>query len=47
VIHANVLDYVFQPEDSVFFMSNPFVEETSKAFLKKLVESCKLFPGKT
>lgn len=47
VIHANVLDYTIQPDDSVFFMFNPFVEETLNSFLDRLEASCKLFPRKT
>ena len=47
VIHANVLDYTILPEDFVFFMFNPFVEETLDSFLSKLEESCRLFPRKT
>ena len=47
VIHANVLDYSISQDDVVFFMFNPFVEETLNAFLDKLHESCKIFPRKT
>jgi SAM-dependent methyltransferase len=47
VINANVLDYTILPGDSVFFMFNPFVEETLVAFVTKLEESLKLFPRKT
>ncbi|HLG38628.1 MAG TPA: hypothetical protein VI461_03130, partial [Chitinophagaceae bacterium] len=47
VIHANVLDYTISPEDSVFFMFNPFVEETLSDYLDKLEESCRQFPRKT
>ena len=47
VIHANVLDYAIQSRDSVFFMFNPFVEESLNVFLDKLEESGKLFPRKT
>jgi len=46
VITANVLDYKILPEDSVFFMFNPFAEETLASFLDKLEESCRLFPRK-
>ena len=46
VIHANVLDYLIQPDDAVFFMFNPFAEETLTSFLTRLEESCKLFPRK-
>jgi len=47
VIHANVLDYAIQSGDSVFFMFNPFVEETLDLFLDRLDASCKLYPRKT
>jgi hypothetical protein len=47
VINANVLDYVIQPGDAVFFMFNPFVEETVDLFLDKLEVSCRQFPRKT
>ncbi len=47
VIEGNVPDYIILPEDSVFFMFNPFVEETLVAFLDKLEESRNLFPRKT
>jgi len=47
VIHANVLDYNIQAEDSVFFMFNPFVEETLNLFLDKLQNSCNYVPRKT
>lgn len=39
VICANVLDYPIQPEDTVFFMFNPFVNDTITAFLDKLEDS--------
>ena len=44
VIYANVLDYSIKPDDSVFFMFNPFVEETLNLFLDGLEKSCKLAP---
>jgi SAM-dependent methyltransferase len=47
VIHANVLDYAITPEDAVFFMFNPFIEETLDSFLNRLEASCKSFPRKT
>jgi hypothetical protein len=47
VIHANVLDYTISPQDSVFFMFNPFVEETLNSFLDKLESSRRRFPRKT
>ncbi len=39
VICANVLDYPIQPEDTVFFMFNPFTEDTITGFLDKLEDS--------
>ena len=47
VIHANVLDYSIQSDDAVFFMFNPFVEETVNQFLDKLEVSCSQNPRKT
>jgi SAM-dependent methyltransferase len=47
VMHANVLDYAIRENDSVFFMFNPFVEETLNAFLDRLDASCKMHPRKT
>lgn len=47
VINADVVDYAIQPDDSVFFMFNPFVEETLNIFLNKLEVSCRLFPRKS
>ena len=47
VIHAHVLDYPIQPDDTVFFMFNPFDEETLSLFLDKLEGSCKQNPRKT
>lgn len=47
VINANVLDYAIDPDDSVFFMFNPFSEEILNTFLDKLETSCKTFPRKT
>jgi hypothetical protein len=47
VIHANILDYEIRPADSVFFLFNPFDEETLISFLEKLERSCRLFPRKT
>jgi len=47
VIQSDVLDYSIKPDDSVFFMFNPFVEATLTQFLDKLEQSCKRFPRKT
>lgn len=47
VINADVVDYAIQPDDAVFFMFNPFVEETLNIFLNKLELSCRLFPRKS
>jgi cyclopropane fatty-acyl-phospholipid synthase-like methyltransferase len=47
VIHANVLDYPIQPDDAVFFMFNPFDEQTLSLFLDKLERSCNQNPRKT
>ena len=47
VVHANVLDYPIQPDDTVFFMFNPFDEETLSLFLDKLESSCKQNSRKT
>jgi len=46
VVYGNVLDYPIQPDDAVFFMFNPFVEETLSLFLDKLEISCKENPRK-
>jgi SAM-dependent methyltransferase len=46
VINSDVIDYAIQPDDAVFFMFNPFVEETLNIFLNKLEKSCSLFPRK-
>jgi hypothetical protein len=34
------MDYQIQPDDAVFFMFNPFVEETVNKFLDRLESSC-------
>jgi SAM-dependent methyltransferase len=47
VICASVLDYSIQPGDAVFFMFNPFAEETLNLFLDKLEASCNHIPRKT
>lgn len=36
IVCSNVLDYDIQPEESVFFMFNPFNEETISSFLEKI-----------
>ena len=47
VIHANVLDYSIEPGDAVFFMFNPFAENTVSTFLDKLEASYAQHPRKT
>ncbi len=47
VINQNVEDYTIRPEDSVFFMFNPFKTQVLKNFLKKLDVSCKQVPRTT
>ncbi len=47
VINQNVEDYTIRPEDSVFFMFNPFKTQVLKNFLKKLEVSCKQVPRTT
>ena len=47
VIHANVADYPVQPGDSVFFMFNPFFEDTLNLFLDNLDKSLQRHPRKT
>lgn len=47
VLPVNVLDYAIEPDDSVFFLFNPFNEEVLGLFLNRLEESCKQFPRKT
>ena len=47
VIHANVLGYAIRPQDSVFFMFNPFSEDTLHRFLDGLELSCREYPRKT
>jgi SAM-dependent methyltransferase len=46
VINADVLDYTILPEDKVFFMFNPFVEEILVVFLDRLEKSCQQFHRK-
>ena len=40
----NVLDYIIQPDESVFFLFNPFSEEIISAFLEKVNRSTEEFP---
>lgn len=40
----NVLDYVIQPHESVFFLFNPFSNEIISAFLEKVNRSTEQFP---
>jgi len=44
VINENVENYQINPDDSVFFMFNPFDYSVLKNFLKKLDDSCNQFP---
>jgi predicted RNA methylase len=44
VINKNVDDYAIRPNDSVFFMFNPFKSQVLKNFLQKLDASCVEFP---
>jgi len=47
VLNENVEDYAIKPDDSIFFMFNPFTEIVLKNFLKKLDISCDQFPRPT
>jgi hypothetical protein len=47
VINDNVANYTISPDDSVFFMFNPFTEEIIEMFLNKLESSCQQFPRTT
>lgn len=47
VINQNVEDYEIRPDDSVFFMFNPFSQPVLKTFLRKLDISCDQFPRTT
>jgi SAM-dependent methyltransferase len=47
VINDNVTRYEIQSSDQVFFLFNPFVEETLNAVLDKLEISCNAFPRPT
>jgi len=47
VLNENVEDYVVRPEDSVFFMFNPFTEPILRHFIKKVNASCNQFPRVT
>jgi SAM-dependent methyltransferase len=44
VINENVENYNITPDDSVFFMFNPFDQSVLKNFLRKLDISCDEFP---
>ncbi len=44
IICGNVIDYVIEPWESVFFMFNPFNEETLEIFLEKVDDSLKTHP---
>jgi len=47
IINSSVEEYDIMPDDSVFFMFNPFTEEIIRIFLNKLERSCKQFPRTT
>ncbi len=47
VLNGNVLNYDIKPDDSVFFMFNPFTEDILLSFLNRLAQSCSLYPRKT
>jgi tRNA1(Val) A37 N6-methylase TrmN6 len=47
ILNENVEDYAIQPDDTVFFMFNPFNETVLKNFLEKLDTSCHQFPRAT
>lgn len=47
VLNENVEEYDIEPDDSVFFMFNPFAESVLKDFLQKLNISCDQFPRPT
>ncbi len=44
VVCSNVLDYEISPDESVFFMFNPFAEETIRKFLRKIEYSMRINP---
>lgn len=44
VFNQNVLDYTIQPFEKVFFLFNPFDEDTLSAFLEKVNQSLEKFP---
>jgi len=44
ILNQNVEDYNISPEDSVFFMFNPFNQSILESFLDKLNISCNQFP---
>lgn len=44
IICGNVIDYIVEPGESVFFMFNPFDDETIKIFLEKVEASLQRHP---
>jgi hypothetical protein len=44
ILQQNVIDYEIRPDDSVFFLFNPFSRSVLKAFLRNLDISCDQFP---
>ena len=44
ILNQNVKDYEIRPDDSVFFMFNPFSRSVLKTFLRNLDISCDQFP---
>lgn len=44
IINSNVIDYDIKPDDSVFFMFNPFTQDIITILLNKLENSCHQHP---
>ncbi len=44
IICGNVIDYIVEPRESVFFMFNPFDDETIRIFLEKVEVSLQKHP---
>ena len=47
IINSSIEEYDILPDDTVFFMFNPFTEEIIRIFLNKLERSCQQFPRTT
>ena len=47
IIHANVMRYKLEPEESVFFMFNPFKKNTVQSFMDHLRQSTTSHPRDT